>query len=354
MGHLELHGVSKSFGGVRALADLSLDVAAGELVSLLGPSGCGKTTALRIVGGFEFADTGRVMIGGHEVTDLPPTRRDIGMVFQAYSLFPNMTAAQNVEFGMRLRRQPTTRRRDQTAELLALVGLSAHADKYPHQLSGGQQQRVALARALAIRPKMLLLDEPLSALDAKVRVGLREEIRRIQQELGITTLFVTHDQEEALAISDRVGVMSEGRLEQLDVPAKVYREPATPFVAQFVGVANTLRCRIDGGAAVMRDYRLPLDESVAGQDGSEARLVVRPEEIRLAAADADHPGGGLRGTVLTQSFLGPVTRVTVRLSGEEAESLHVDLPSYEASAYPVGGEVTVLLEPRRPMLVPVG
>ena len=354
MGHLELHGVSKSFGGVRALADLSLDVAAGELVSLLGPSGCGKTTALRIVGGFEFADTGRVMIGGHEVTDLPPTRRDIGMVFQAYSLFPNMTAAQNVEFGMRLRRQPTTRRRDQTAELLALVGLSPHADKYPHQLSGGQQQRVALARALAIRPKMLLLDEPLSALDAKVRVGLREEIRRIQQELGITTLFVTHDQEEALAISDRVGVMSEGRLEQLDVPAKVYREPATPFVAQFVGVANTLRCRIDGGAAVMRDYRLPLDESVAGQDGSEARLVVRPEEIRLAAADADHPGGGLRGTVLTQSFLGPVTRVTVRLPGEDAESLHVDLPSYEASAYPVGGEVTVLLEPRRPMLVPVG
>jgi putative spermidine/putrescine transport system ATP-binding protein len=356
MGYLELHGLRKSFGGVHALDDLHLDVAAGEFVSLLGPSGCGKTTALRIVAGFDSADEGTVVVDGRDISGLPANRRDVGMVFQAYSLFPNMTAAGNVEFGLRLRKVAAATRRRRAGELLDLVDLSQHAAKYPHQLSGGQQQRVALARALAIEPKMLLLDEPLSALDAKVRVSLREEIRRIQRELGITTLFVTHDQEEALAVSDRVGVMSEGRLEQLDVPATVYREPATPFVAQFVGVTNALTGRIDGDAVVVDGCRVPLGAAAERAPGSAVRLIVRPEEVSVRAADDENTAGdesrtgALTGVVLTHSFLGPVTRVTVRVEGD-GQTVRADMPSYQATAYPPGTQVRVELRPRRPMLV---
>jgi putative spermidine/putrescine transport system ATP-binding protein len=207
---VDLH---RAYGGVPALDGLDLRVEPGELVSLLGPSGCGKTTALRVLGGLETVDSGQVLVGGKDVTGVPAHRRDMGMVFQAYSLFPNLTARDNVGFGLRLRKTSKADERRRADELLDLVGLGSQAGKYPHQMSGGQQQRVALARALAIQPRVLLLDEPLSALDAQVRVQLREEIRRIQTELAITTLFVTHDQEEALAISDRVGVMSKGRLE---------------------------------------------------------------------------------------------------------------------------------------------
>ena len=238
--HVELQGLWRSFGAVSALQGIDLQLAEGEFVSLLGPSGCGKTTALRIVAGFDQPDAGSVLVGGKDLTRVSPNRRDMGMVFQAYSLFPNMTAEQNVEYGLKIRKKPKDGRRSQVRELLDLVGLADAGKRYPHQLSGGMQQRVALARALAIQPSVLLLDEPLSALDAKVRVQLREEIRRIQLELGITTIYVTHDQEEALSISDRVAVMYGGKIEQVGAPAEMYGHPATPFVAEFIGTMNRL------------------------------------------------------------------------------------------------------------------
>src|SRR4030081_2136219 len=235
---VRLEDLRRSYAGVSALNGLSLTLAPGELVALLGPSGCGKTTAMRLVAGLEEANSGRVMFGGKDVTGLPANKRDVGMVFQAYSLFPHMTAQQNVEFGLSLHKVNAAKRRDRAGEMLELVGLSKYANRYAHQLSGGQQQRVALARALAIQPTVLLLDEPLSALDAKVRARLRDEIRRIQLEVGTTTLFVTHDQEEALAIADRVGVMQAGRLEQLGPPTMIYSPPPTAFVADLVGRTN--------------------------------------------------------------------------------------------------------------------
>jgi putative spermidine/putrescine transport system ATP-binding protein len=351
MGYLELGDLKKSFGGVLALDGLNLDLAAGELVSLLGPSGCGKTTALRIVAGFETADSGRVVVDGKDITSVPANRRDMGMVFQAYSLFPNMSAAGNIEFGLRLHNVPGARRKQRAGELLELVGLAPHATKYPHQLSGGQQQRVALARALAIEPKILLLDEPLSALDAKVRVSLRDEIRRIQTELGITTLFVTHDQEEALALSDRVGVMSEGRIEQLDTPARVYREPATPFVAQFVGVTNAIEGVADGDGVVVDGHRLPTSAAAGHPRGTAIRLIVRPEEIRLTPADGG-ASGAMPATILTQSFLGPVMRLTVRLEGDDGQLVRVDLPSRDGEQHAPGSRIAVELAARSPIVVP--
>jgi putative spermidine/putrescine transport system ATP-binding protein len=350
MGYLELKGLRKSFGGQPALDGLDLDLTEGELVSLLGPSGCGKTTALRIVAGFETADTGHVVVAGKDITSVPANRRDMGMVFQAYSLFPNMTAAQNIAFGLRLRKASAAERVKRTDELLELVGLGKFGGRFPHQMSGGQQQRVALARALAIQPRVLLLDEPLSALDAKVRVNLRDEIRRIQTELGMTTLFVTHDQEEALAVSDRVGVMSQGRLEQLDVPAVVYREPASAFVAQFVGVTNAVLGKADGSAVQLGGFRLAADAAAELANGSDVKVIVRPEDIGIV----EHQGesnGALLGNVLTQSFLGPVTRLVVRLDGDE-QLVRVDQPSNIASAYPPGTTVALDLNASRFMVVP--
>ncbi|MEU7524580.1 ABC transporter ATP-binding protein [Saccharothrix sp. NPDC042600] len=343
MSHLELHGLRKSFGGQPALAGLDLSLAEGELVSLLGPSGCGKTTALRIVAGFETADAGTVTVAGRDVTGVPANKRDMGMVFQSYSLFPNMTAAQNIAFGLRLRR--TAGRARRTAELLDLVGLGHLAGRYPHQLSGGQQQRVALARALAIEPRVLLLDEPLSALDAKVRVALREEIRRIQTSLGMTTLFVTHDQEEALAVSDRVGVMSQGRLEQLDTPAVVYRQPASAFVAQFVGVTNAVHGVAEPGGVRLGAFRVDAEHGLDA--GAEVKVIVRPEDIGIAQ-HSGQPNGALVGSVLTQSFLGPVTRLSVRLAGGD-EVVRVDQPSSRAGDFPPG--TSVALDLSRVMVV---
>jgi putative spermidine/putrescine transport system ATP-binding protein len=342
---VRLADLHRSYGGVPALNGLTLDVRPGELVSLLGPSGCGKTTALRILAGLETADSGQVLVGGQNLTSVPASKRDMGMVFQAYSLFPNLTALDNIAFGLRLRKVTPTERRRRAGELLELVGLGQQAAKYPHQMSGGQQQRVALARALAIQPKVLLLDEPLSALDAKVRVQLREEIRRIQTELSITTLFVTHDQEEALAISDRVGVMSQGRLEQLDVPATVYQRPATPFVAEFVGVNNALSGTVaDGSVLLGPGRRLPADVVAGLPAGSAVRVLVRPADLRLGAAGT----GSLSGTVVTHSFLGPVTRLTVRLAGDEL--VRVDTASEQAGDYPPSTEVGLSVEPAAAMI----
>ncbi|MDX3663627.1 ABC transporter ATP-binding protein [Streptomyces sp. ID05-26A] len=342
MGHLVLKGLRKTFGDNTALDGLDLELAEGELVSLLGPSGCGKTTALRIVAGFETSDSGTVTVGGKDITKVPANKRDMGMVFQAYSLFPNMTAAQNVAFGLKMRRTDSKK----AGELLELVGLAHLGGRYPHQMSGGQQQRIALARALAIQPRVLLLDEPLSALDAKVRVSLRDEIRRIQTELGMTTLFVTHDQEEALAVSDRVGVMSHGRLEQLDTPSVVYREPKTAFVAQFVGVTNSVEAKAEGQTVVVNGITLPVSHDQPS--GSDVRLIVRPEDIGVSAHDGD-AGGKIVGDVLTQSFLGPVTRISVRV-GEQV--LRIDQPSNTAAAYQPGSQVALDLSESRIMVVP--
>jgi len=275
---VNLVNLCRSYGPIHALDGLTLDIAPGEFVALLGPSGCGKTTALRVVAGLEDADSGRVEVGGKDITSVPTSARDMGMVFQAYSLFPHMTARQNVEFGLRLRRIPSRRRATRASEMLDLVELSDHADRYAHQLSGGQQQRVALARALAIEPQVLLLDEPLSALDAKVRAQLRDEIRRIQLEVGTTTLFVTHDQEEALAVADRVGVMRAGNLEQLASPHALYARPATPFVADFVGLTNRLRHRRGRARQPSRDLGSP----AAGVSAAWGRAGAGPSRIHCS------------------------------------------------------------------------
>jgi len=306
---VDFAGVVKRFGTHLALTEFDLTLGAGELVALLGPSGSGKTTALRVLAGLESCDDGHILIDGADVSTLPTSRRDMGMVFQAYSLFPHLSAGANVEFGLRMRRVPADERRARAAEALALVGLDAHYDRYAHQLSGGQQQRVALARALVTRPRVLLLDEPLSALDAKVRVSLREQIRRIQTELGITTLFVTHDQDEALAVADRVAVMRDGRIEQVGTPEELYTRPATPFIADFVGLSNRLPGLVRHGFAEVHGVTLPLLDP-SHEDGP-VRVFVRPEDLTLSTAGL--PGDSLAGTVLLSSFLGSLRRTSVLL-----------------------------------------
>ena len=283
---MSLRNLTRSFGATRALDAMSLDIAPGELVALLGPSGCGKTTALRIVAGFEFADSGQVLIDGSDVSGVPAAKRDMGMVFQSYSLFPNMNALDNVAFGLRMRKIGGSARRKRAGELLDMVGLAAQAGQYPHQLSGGQQQRVALARALAIEPRVLLLDEPLSALDAKVRLQLREQIRTLQQRLGTTTLFVTHDQEEALSMADRVGVMRAGKLEQVAEPAELYSRPATAFVAEFVGTMNRLPAELsgDGKTATVLGVTVPVQDG--GPAAGPADALIRPENLTVAPSEA--------------------------------------------------------------------
>ncbi|MEO5724049.1 MAG: ABC transporter ATP-binding protein [Ilumatobacteraceae bacterium] len=311
---LQFAQVRKTFGTTVALESLVLDLVPGELVSLLGPSGCGKTTALRIAAGFEVPDSGSITLGEQDITNRPAHKRNMGMVFQSYSLFPNLTVAENVAFGLRVRRLAATQRANRVGEMLERVQLSSKADQYPHQLSGGQQQRVALARALAVQPEVLLLDEPLSALDAKVRVALRDEIRRVQTELGTTTLFVTHDQEEALAISDRVGVMSSGRLEQVGTPTEIYRAPANSFVARFVGSMNELPAvrtsagQVDVGGVVIEVG--PSSGGSGGSSGASLRLLIRPEDVSLDVVDA---AGTLSGSVVSQVFAGAATLVKVRL-----------------------------------------
>jgi putative spermidine/putrescine transport system ATP-binding protein len=341
-----LQDLSRSFGMTRALDGLSLEIAPGELVALLGPSGCGKTTALRIVAGFESADTGSVLVDGKDVSSVSAARRDMGMVFQSYSLFPNMNALDNVAFGLRMRKQGSGQRRKRAGELLDMVGLAEQARQYPHQLSGGQQQRVALARALAIEPRVLLLDEPLSALDAKVRLQLREQIRTLQQQLGTTTLFVTHDQEEALSMADRVGVMRYGKLEQIAVPAELYDRPATAFVAEFVGVMNRIPGELTGGGTVAAlGVTVPIEESVSELDAdSPVDLLVRPEGLRLQVAENGN------GIVTTKTFLGSVTRVGVLLSGDVA--VKIDQPSAEAAGLAPGTSVAVTLPPQRVIVSP--
>ena len=331
-----LRDLSRSFGTTKALDGLNLEMAPGELIALLGPSGCGKTTALRILAGFEVADSGSVTVDGRDISSIPAAKRDMGMVFQSYSLFPNMSALDNVGFGLRMRKLAAAERKRKAGELLEMVGLSAQSGQYPHQLSGGQQQRVALARALAIEPRVLLLDEPLSALDAKVRLQLREQIRHIQQRLGTTTLFVTHDQEEALSMADRVGVMSQGRLEQIAVPSELYDSPATAFVAEFVGTMNRVPGELRGQTEVTAlGMTVPVQEGSADGLVGDVDVLVRPEGLRVAA----EPNGN--GIVTDRTFLGSLTRVSVRLSGDLL--VKIDKQSTEAADMLPGTSVSVTL-----------
>ena len=313
---VQLVGVVKEYAGNRALDGIDLAIHPGELVALLGPSGCGKTTALRALSGLEQIDGGSILIAGTDVVDVPVNKRDIGMVFQSYSLFPHMTVRENVEFGLRMRRVSSAERKTRAAESLDLVGLGHLSQRYAHQLSGGQQQRVALARALVTRPRVLLLDEPLSALDAKVRVSLRDEIRRIQQELRITTLFVTHDQEEALAVADRVAVMNSGNIEQIGTPEELYLHPASSFVADFVGLSNKLDGTVEGEKVTV--YGQVLDVLGTAVHTGAVRAFVRPEDIAFSDS-------GLPATVVSTSFLGSLRRTSVRLADDAVVAVQHDV-----------------------------
>ena len=316
---LSLSGIRKQFGDHVAVHSFDLDAAEGEFVSFLGPSGCGKTTTLRMIAGFELPDAGSIRIAGEEIGRVPANRRNVGMVFQSYALFPNMSVADNIAFGLKMRKVPAAERKARVAELLELIHLPQSGGKYPYELSGGMQQRVALARALAIRPRVLLLDEPLSALDAKIRLSLRQEIRAIQRQLGITTVYVTHDQEEALSLSDRIVVMSQGRIEQIGTPSEIYNAPATEFVARFVGTLNLLPATVTdaaSGRVRIAGRELRAASAVEAPSGSSATVALRPEAIVIG--DGGSEANRLDGSVSDVTFLGSIVRIRVRVEGVDA------------------------------------
>jgi len=314
MSFLTLSHLEKVFGANRVVKDFNLSVEKGEFISLLGPSGCGKTTVLRMVAGFEVPTSGGISIDGQAVTGLKPNQRNIGMMFQAYALFPNLTVAENVAFGLKVKGVAKAQRDVRVDEMLRLIGLPEMAGRYPFQLSGGQQQRVALARALAPSPRVLLLDEPLSALDAKVRVSLRNEIREIQRELGITTIFVTHDQEEALSMSDRVVVMNGGIAEQVGAPFEVYNRPSTRFVATFVGTLNIFDAVVEGPDTVaLGGVSVRLAEPLAVAKGARVSVALRPEAVHLGRVDGSEVV--LPATIQSVEFLGSIIRVRAEVAG---------------------------------------
>ncbi len=351
MGFLTLTNISKTFGGNVAVHDFNLDVERGEFVSFLGPSGCGKTTTLRMIAGFELPTTGTIVINDAEITYRPPNQRNVGMVFQSYALFPNMTVADNIGFGLKIARTPKADIDRTVAEMLDVIHLPDLGGRYPHQLSGGQQQRVALARALAIHPQVLLLDEPLSALDAKIRVELRSEIRRIQRQLDITTIYVTHDQEEALSLSDRIVVMNAGRVEQIGAPFAIYNYPQTGFVASFIGQLNLLPVTVKDAAAgevALGSQTVCAAEPIQAAAGAAARLAIRPEEIKLAPAGCTPDAGVncLAATVENVTFLGSIVRVKTTVDDfTDGSPLAVDLFNDRQLVLPKPGERVVLTFP---------
>jgi putative spermidine/putrescine transport system ATP-binding protein len=331
MAYLILSHISKQFGDTYAVEDFNLDIEKGEFVSFLGPSGCGKTTTLRMVAGFEIPTAGNITIGGKDITDKAPNQRNVGMIFQAYALFPNMTVSQNIGFGLRIRKESEAAVKERVDEMINLINLQKHANKYPFQLSGGQQQRVALARALANRPQVLLLDEPLSALDAKIRVSLRAEIRAIQKRLGITAIFVTHDQEEALSISDRIVVMNEGRIEQVGTPFEIYNFPQTPFVASFVGSLNTAPAEVVDpakGLLSMDGVKFLSAAKMNGlKAGNKVRMAIRPERFSFASEGKKPNVVDCRIENIT--FLGSVVRVNILIGNTKFNMDTFNYPSLE-------------------------
>lgn len=341
MAFLEISNLQKDYAGNRVVENFNLAVEQGEFVSFLGPSGCGKTTVLRMIAGFETPSAGLIRIDGKDVVNLKPNQRNIGMVFQAYALFPNMTVAQNLAFGLKVAGKSKAEIEATVKEMLALIKLEALGQRYPFQLSGGQQQRVALARALAVKPKLLLLDEPLSALDAKIRVSLREEIRAIQRKLQITTIFVTHDQEEALSMSDRIVVMHQGKADQLGTPFEIYNQPKTRFVASFVGTINVLEGKVldaPAGRFSLYGAELNLGRSLGEvKTGDIVALALRPEAASLGTT-VGKPAQ-LTGIVQDVNFLGSVIRVRVKV-GET--SLSLDSFNQAAVAPPKAGDTVMV------------
>ena len=331
MAYLTLSNVSKQYADSYAVQDFNLDVEKGEFVSFLGPSGCGKTTTLRMIAGFEIPTSGTITLGDKDITDNPPNQRNVGMVFQAYALFPNMTVTQNIGFGLRVRKESEAEIKKRVEEMISLVNLEKHANKYPFQLSGGQQQRVSLARALAIRPNVLLLDEPLSALDAKIRVSLRAQIREIQKRLGITAIFVTHDQEEALSISDRIVVMNTGVIEQVGTPFQIYNFPETEFVANFVGSLNTTVAEIiDPGKGLLSMDGVKLVSAANMDDcapGDKVRIAIRPE--RFSFASEVKKANIMDAQIENITFLGSVVRVHIRIGDARFIMDNFNYPSLE-------------------------
>jgi putative spermidine/putrescine transport system ATP-binding protein len=314
MSYLELSNVKKSFGTTVAVENFNLSIEQGEFVSFLGPSGCGKTTTLRMVAGFELPTSGEISLQNKNLTYLPPNKRNVGMVFQSYALFPNMTVAENIGYGLKVTGKSKKEINERIEEMLTLIHMEEQRSKFPSQLSGGQQQRVALTRALAIRPQVLLLDEPLSALDAKIRLELRLEIRRIQQQLGITTIYVTHDQEEALSLSDRIVVMSQGKMEQVGTPAQIYTSPETEFVAKFVGQINLLPVKVvDPAQGIVKLGRQQIQAGRFGHlNGNPIRLAVRPEELDHGFIEG---ANNLSGKVEAISYLGSIVRIRLDVEG---------------------------------------
>lgn len=344
---LVIRDVGKQFGNFVALKRVSLNIQTGELVSFLGPSGCGKTTLLRAIAGLDPPTVGRIIQAGRDITALPPAERDFGIVFQSYALFPNLSIAANVGYGLRGAAWPKARRQQRVAELLQLVGLSDQIAKYPAQLSGGQQQRVALARALAAEPGLLLLDEPLSALDAIVRLHLRQEIRSLQQRLGVTTILVTHDQEEALSVSDRIVVMSQGCIEQIGTPEEVYSQPASPFVAGFIGRSAHFSAKIHTPVGHIAHKELVISADAARNMlyGEEVEVFIRPEDVELRAI-GQYGAGGFPARVTGVEFLGPNCRIALEAHGLRFEA---DVPAAglaELKAIP-GAELFARFRPDR-------
>ena len=349
MSSVVLEGIRKSFGAKTVVENFSLSVGEGEFVSLLGGSGCGKTTTLRMVAGLETADSGRIILDGQDVAGLSAERRKVGMVFQHYALFPTMTVAKNIGFGLKIAGSSQADMRSRVEEMLTLINLRDHAGHYPWQLSGGQQQRVALARALAAYPRVLLLDEPLSALDAQIRARLGAEIRSIQRKLGITTIYVTHDQEEALSLSDRIVVMNEGRIEQVGSPPEIYNEPASPFVAGFIGTLNLLEATVmeaGAGRLSVEGQEVLASPGLRYRAGEQVRLAIRPEKISLGGEDAN--GNALRGTVAAVNFLGSVLRLALTLGGQ---SLCVDVLNKPYVGLPRTGDAIVVRFPPEACMV---
>ena len=359
MAFLELEGIAKYFGPVAAVDHINLSIKQGEFLTLLGPSGCGKTTILRMVAGFETPTEGTIMLDGEDITNRQASKRPMGMVFQSYALFPHMTAEQNIAFGMQIKKTPKDQIKHRCAELLELVGLDEMGPRYPHQLSGGQQQRIALAHALAVEPKVLLLDEPLSALDAKVRVSLRNEIRRIQQQLKMTAIYVTHDQEEALAVSDRIAVMAKGKIEQLDQPEEIYSKPNTVFAATFVGTSNQFNGVVESateGRCKAGDHTLMTARLAHLHTGERVLITVRPEAVSLLHdTDGANGTGGetnrIAGNIELRTFLGPFTRFHVLVN--EGTTLTADIPSQQAHAFKTGQKVYLTFAPAACQVLPL-